>query len=800
MRQSLIARPLWWSACALAVGIALGLGDWSLAGIIVTPAAFAAVSTRFDADKSTRLMDPVTWAVTLVPVTLGVGLGYWSWCALTSPPPVEPGSGSEVVLEALVVGVLHRTEEVDVYLLVNGFRSRVRAGLGTGSPVLPGDRLLIRGRLERPRAARNPYGFDERRYWYGRGVGYLLRDATVLQHVSGSDSPQRRLARWRGSALRHVYARFSESTAPLVTALVFGESGAISPDLQHAFHTTGTVHLLAVSGLHVGIIGAVIMVAVSRTLPSRRLRWLTVLLIIVLYAGLAGARPPVLRAATAAGLSLLGPLSGRPVDRLNVVGAAAIPLLLFNPPALWDLSFQLSFLSVIGMVVLSPRLRRLCTLVLGNRFKLIADGASAGLAAQLALLPVLGHAFGAVSWWGPVATLLLLPLVTLVLFAALGWTLLELVLGHQEVFFYGAVEAAAHLLRWAVGNLSRFTGATIMPALPGWWIALYYSVLLTVMADWRGPVEQRRSPASVGAGTVAKAAVGAATLWVLAIIALRPWGLELVFLDVGQGDAIVVGAPGGRWAVVDAGRNGRQVIEFLQKRGVSRLEWIAATHEHVDHQGGIPRVVSTIRTGALVVSPFHAKLPPVQQGPGLPLLVLDSGDTLPLPPLELEVFSPDSDNRPLSINDRSLVLGVSWQDWRAILVGDLEATGERALLQRHGGGNRLHAHILKVGHHGSATSTSNEFLAAIRPRLAIIQVGRGNRYGHPDPAVLRRLEQAGVTVLRNDIDGAVWLRLKSGVMEIINFSPDGRRHQIILHPEEPVRWRRILPAWMRLRP
>ena len=252
--------------------------------------------------------------------------------------------------------------------------------------------------------------------------------------------------------------------------------------------------------------------------------------------------------------------------------------------------------------------------------------------------------------------------------------------------------------------------------------------------------------------------------------------LEVHVIDVGQGDAIALRTPGGAWLLIDAGpRTGtwdagaRTVAPYLLRQGVRRLEALVVTHPDADHIGGVSAVESRIPV-ARIVDPgrvfgkeMHADLLIDAATDRRTWLGGEAGRALEIDGVRLEFLHPAPDIGDWETNEMSVVIRLQWRDFTMLLTGDAGAPAERAILEharRSGTLARLDVDVLKVGHHGSRSSTTPEFLAAVRPELALIPVGRNNRYGHPHPTVVRRLEEADVDILRTDRHGTIVLRLE----------------------------------------
>jgi competence protein ComEC len=274
---------------------------------------------------------------------------------------------------------------------------------------------------------------------------------------------------------------------------------------------------------------------------------------------------------------------------------------------------------------------------------------------------------------------------------------------------------------------------------------------------------------------VAGATACAAFLLLPVAAAPADGGVEIAFLDVGQGDAVAIRTPAGRWVLVDAGpkeetydAGERRVLPFLRARGASRVEALVLTHPHADHVGGAAAVLRGMEVGRVVEpglpfgSPVYAEVLRAVEERRVTWHAARQDRVLRIDGVELTFLWPTAESldSPADANDISAVLHVRYGRFAALLTGDAPDAVERALVERYGA--RLRADVLKAGHHGSATSTSDELIRAVGPRLAVVSCGLRNRYGHPAPQALARLEEAGVPVARTDRDGTVVVRVEPG--------------------------------------
>jgi competence protein ComEC len=602
-----------------------------------------------------------------------------------------------------------------------------------------------------------------------------LEDVRVLARGAAPRGPAAAIEGWVRARLA---ARYGTSLAPLAVALVIGDRREIDPGLTDAFALTGTLHLLAVSGLHVGFLAALLSAALSfgRISPGARAGWTT--LALVAYTCLVGAAPSVVRASVMAGLALASRAWEREVSPWQWWGAAACGMLAWRPADAFDLGFALSFGSVGGLIALrAPLLVLLGAEDRGPAYRWISAGVVATAASSAGTLVVQSAAFG---WLSPVGFLvnpvavplcgIALPLVWVGL--ALDAALPEALAGPVSSGAGAAMGALTLLVSW----VSRLSGAWV-PGPTGWAAA---SVAILAGAA----LLSRRLP---GVGVLV-AASGLA----LAIASRPPRGpvWEVTWLDVGQGDAIAIRFPDGATWLVDAGRaweggdeGRRTVLPWLRRQGVRSLEWFVTTHPDLDHIGGAGSVLSgiTVRRwgsgGPVGSNEAYLDLVAWRRSGRVPRAeALRAGRRLEQGGVAVDVLHPSAGWVPrdpyasrIPSNEGSAAMLMSLGPCRLLLTGDLGHPAESALVEALG--DSLRAELLHAGHHGSRHSSSAAFLARVRPAIVIVSAGAGNLYGHPHPDALARFERIGATVHRTDREGTITARCTPGGWRVLSTSP-----------------------------
>lgn len=607
-------------------------------------------------------------------------------------------------------------------------RGRIRLSI-SGVEAPPARRLRVRGLLSAARVFRNgvrvPPGQPRLRVKSARLIESGLRRGRSFVGLS------------RLVAESHIDD--AGDAVGLARALTTGDPSGLSVRLQAGFRRAGLAHLLALSGLHVGILTAAGL-RIGGLLPSAW-RWAPATLGVSALLALAGLRPALLRAVSMGLLAGVALASGaRPSGRraLTLVAAGMVAL---EPDLLRELAFTLT-------VVATGAILWVGSVSTGGRP--IVTGFRASLAAQLSTLPWTLPSFSLVSPMAVLHNLWAVPWTAVALSAAALWTAAGLAGEPVQGPLRGLLELV----------VAPFEALAALPAGPWHSVPLFVSAGVTVVVVLVGLVLLARLRwGLVGVGLLFAA---------LALECASPKSEvlpELVMLDVGQGDALVIRdraeavlLDGGGWARGDFG--GRVLVPALAQLGIRRLKALGMTHPDRDHCGGLVDVAAYLRAPSLWAAPGWSPTACFGDLLGLPSVgwrPLWAGARLTVGRWRLTVLHPMPGDR-LGGNDRSLVLRAEAHGFSALLTGDLEQAGERRLLAavpRH----LLHADLLKVGHHGSRTSTGEALLDAVAPRLAWISAGRDNRYGHPSREVLDRLHRRGVRVLRTDRDGQIRLRV-----------------------------------------
>ncbi len=616
-----------------------------------------------------------------------------------------------------------------------------------------GDRLRVWCRLRGPRRGGNPGDVEPRRSLEARGIdatGFVKSARLVRRLERGRPSLGRVLDRWRVRAERRLARRVAEADRRAVlAALLLGRRATLGEDVRRTLRDAGLAHLLAISGLHVGLVLLVGVEVVRRGVARPWSRLLVLAPGLAIYPLFVGPAPPVVRAILAATVGLVGRAIGRDGDGMNTLAVVALAAVLWRPAVIHAPGFQLTFGATAGILALARRMAERLPLPTA-----VACALAVSTSAYLATAPAVAWHFGRLAPISPLTNLLALPLVAVAVPAGYGALLVE---GAPGTWL---AELAASAVG-AVLRLARMAGDVEGGALP---VArptpVHLAIHLGLLAGFARP--SRGGPSRV-------AALGVCTLALhLGPPPATAVRLEAHVLDVGQAQALVAIGPGGA-LLIDAGGAGRGfdageriVAPYLVDRGIRRLEALIVSHAHLDHAGGAATLLRELEIGELWIpalghrSTRLAGLAALARRRGVAVRLAEPGGDERRAGLRLEVLAPDrATARAMKrANDRSLVIRMGTAPARLLVPGDLEPPGEQSLLRTVA---ELSAEALVLPHHGSRGGAGEALLERVGPSVAVVSAGFRNRFGHPHREVRERLRLRRVPLWRTDLHGRIRL-------------------------------------------
>jgi len=722
-----------------------------------------AVKSSMDAKSSFSFPDSLQRKPTLISGTIKV-------------PPSTAGEFSRFVMEGEHVVHGSSTMRFPATVFVTVKQSRKDTSV-TGLEY--GMNVALRGTLSRPSAERNPGEFSAKQYYEANGIELLMNvrgysNVSVLDDRGGTWLMRSIVVPVRTYILDLLSSTNPGEEGEFLKGILIGERSGISPATRQSFTNSGVAHVLAVSGSNVAVVAAVLFVL----LDFLRLRkWMRIVLTcagLVFYMLLTGSQPPVVRATIMALVFLLAGLAQEKSNAYNALGLSALIILALDARQVFDVGFQLSFVAVLSMMYFYPKADTWIRLIQGTSWwrsgivwTLRVCAVSA--IATLGTLPLTAVYFGRVSVIGILANIIVIPAVGLSVVLGVASLVAGVVsLWVAEVYaalnqvvlqFTIFIAQISGGLSFAYVDTLRFT---VVDALP------FYAALMLAFHLSSGLMARRLVILLLITLNVA--------VWLPmpAAYAAPAEKLRVSFIDVGQGDAALVEFPDGRTMLVDAGPKSRTydagertVVPFLKRRGISTIDLLVVSHPHSDHIGGVSRALQQLDVKRVIDSgqPVRSEvyrdyLVDISNE----MCVFESGRAGRLiedyDPARLYVVYPtptyidtDTSQSHPNLNNTSVVFKLCYGNVSFLFAGDAEEEAESEMVKIYGG--FLRSTMLKAGHHGSITSSTQEFLDSVKPSHVVVSVGRNNKFRHPSPVVLDRFTAMGASVARTDEDGAI---------------------------------------------
>lgn len=645
-----------------------------------------------------------------------------------------------------------------------------------------GNRVMVTGKLSHFDVPGNPGEFSLREYYRNQGIDYQVDGEDWEQIGNSVNWPREFLARLRQHWKENLEKTVGTEEAGVFAAVFLGDTSILPEETRELYQEGGISHILAVSGLHVSLLGLGLFRLFCRLpLPKGLPEGLSAG-IMAFYVAVAGASASSRRALLLFWVLLLARVLRRSYDMLSGLGLVGLLLLAAQPMQLFQAGFQLSFGTVASLGLLGPELTEWI-----KPQKQWQKGLLASLCAIVGTMPIAAWHYFEVSISGIWLNILVLPLASWLLLSAMLTVLFSSILPVLGTFFAGSGHYILLLYRF----LCEYGGKSIWTGRPELWqMVLYYGWLFLLvlvgrrMRKQRGEAKRRRAKHAVKKlgkrGTAVHFAALAAAV-VVAFCILMPFpdgGLTVVSLDVGQGDSTFFRTPkegcwlidGGSSSVKSVGK--KRILPFLKYEGVRTLTGIILSHSDADHINGISELLEAkkLSIGCLILPKASSgesgwnEIKRLAADAEIPVLEMEAGEQWRDSEVSFTCLHPEASFAGSDSNSFSLVLQVDFAGFRGLFPGDLGSEEERLFSEAW-----EPLTVLKVGHHGSKGSSGEDFLKAVRPRYAVISCGQDNSYGHPHGETLERLAQTGTHIYRTDENGAIRFFVKSGMLRVSTF-------------------------------
>ncbi|OED32227.1 DNA internalization-related competence protein ComEC/Rec2 [Planococcus maritimus] len=630
----------------------------------------------------------------------------------------------------------------------------------------PSASLYVSGEFQEPRMPAHSYAFDMLRYLKRHNASGMLEVGSISTAQSSSGF-RARLAKQRSKLIEHIDKTFPVSLAVEAQALLLGERSSMDAEQTRIQRTLGITHLFAISGLHIGIVTTMMYFILLRLRVRKENATVLLLLVLPLYAMLAGAAPSVMRACAMVMMVLGARLIGHHVSAVQALSASFLLFLWLDPGLLQEIGFQLSFGASFGIIA---------SLKLMEGASVIKSGLIVTAVSQLCLYPLLLLHFYEISLSSFLVNVLYVPLFTLLIlpanFILLAASFVPIGVDNLLFSFYEPLRSLIEQLTVFLAGLAHQVWTPGRPSAI-WLLFMVVSVLVFFIQAEKGFRLRLLSILLIPA----------------MLLTAKPYldpRLHVSFIDVGQGDSALIELPFRKGVyLIDAGgvlrfdsqpyqeksrpfEVGRQtVVPYLKGRGISNIDLFILSHPDADHAEGADEVFEELAVEHLHITPgseanaLMLELTPAATEARVELP--KSGSYWQVGETQFTYLSPE-DNR-YEGNDDSLVLLMEHQGQGFVFTGDLEAEGEAGVVERYGD-KLADAAVLKVGHHGSKTSSSRLFLEALRPEISVVSAGIDNRYGHPSPEVTERFEELGLALWSTAEHGTIHILVEAGRMSI----------------------------------
>ena len=655
-----------------------------------------------------------------------------------------------------------------------------------------GDRILVKGKLSRPKGPGNPGEFDYAKHLGRNRVFSILsakaRDISILEN--GKGNPVLILAyRTRGKIESLISGNLPGESANFLNAILLGLRQDIGNDLNDAFMRTGTVHLIAISGLNVGLIAFLMLLIFSMIRVPRKVGMMLTIVLLVFYAVLTNGTPSVVRATVMSIAILCGLLIGRETSIWNSLGLAALIILSYDPNALFDVGFQLSFVSVMSLLYITPKLekffyydRKIAARFLSVWRRYILEGFFVSLAAFIGVLPLILYYFNIVTPISVISNLVAVPLSFLVTAASVPFLIFCLIFPPAAKIFAASTWFLCEALFAGNNFFSKMPFAYIyLPKPPVFLIALYYLFLV-------GFAEHERFKLPIAKLIVASISVFNVIVWTGALWP-HDGRLKAAFLDVGHGDSVYVEFPYGGNMLIDGGRGGGEdwdsgrntVLPFLRQKGIQALDAVVLTHPDIDHVGGLASVLDGLKvryvfdngatSDTYAYRHFSREVLENRIAAGR-RFILRRGDSIEgVKGVSILCLNPPAawtKDPSVSVNDMSLALKVGFGGSAMLFCGDIgeKAISEAMLISPP----LLKSSLIMLPHHGEKLSPWSEaFIDSVRPIYAVISQGRAAGEVSRSEDTQSLLSAKGIKIFRTNNGGSVFASMDGKNLSVDNF-------------------------------
>lgn len=642
--------------------------------------------------------------------------------------------------------------------------------------VIPSDTLILKCKLERPSVARNPGAFDYRKFLERKGISHFVSKGYEIIEVRENDSwnVSATFYKIRQNIIQKIHNYIGKPYSGLMTGLLLGEKGEIHPEIFQRFQQIGVVHILAVSGLHLGYILIILMSLSVVFRLNDLLKMLFIIFGLLFYMALTGFPTSVVRAGMMAILYIVGKYRNKILHPWNILGVVGFVILLWNPSQLFDLGFQLSFGAVAGILYLHPQIDKLqekSKIVRRIRARKVSrwifDLSFVSLGAQVGTFLPISLTFFAIPVWAVFGNLFAVPLAGISVIAGLITLFADMISTSLASIYGNSGWLLLRGLDYISFGLEQLPQSKMMIGGISFVNLILILVFIIIICSFGYSNYRKR---------VLFAGLIITNIYIWQMIFINP-PVQFTFLDVGQGDACII-EDGNHTILIDAGYCGFGkdygkwvILPYLKYRGISKIDLAIMSHPHADHIGGFKTLVNEVDIGQVwdthndYQSKLYENILKKLNRDRIQIHIPKPGEIYELGELKFTILYPDSLHsvNARNINNASLVLRIDHRGNSFLFTGDAEEKAEKVYRKL---GESIDVDVIKVGHHGSKTSSSQQIVDLCSAEIGIISCGKKNKFGHPSQMIIDRWENSGTIIYRTDKNGAVIVESKEESLEL----------------------------------
>ncbi len=694
--------------------------------------------------------------------------------------------GEPIFVKAIVISNVQEKEYSNMYkikLLKNGYKFYLKLSKKQ-SKLQYGDEIELKGEYIEPQTARNKGGFNYKQYLKTMKIYGTINAEKVSILEKNKINPILKTSNDIHIKIGEKIEEFlEEKQAGILKGILLGDSKQVEEEIQEDFRISNISHVLAVSGMHVNYIILGIYFLLKPLFGKRRTREITIIFL-AFYMFITGFSASIVRAGIMGIIIILGKLIHRKEDTWTSISISLLILLINNPFSILNISLQLSFAGTMGLVLFSKKIPGIFSIT---------------LCAQIMIFPIMIYHFNIFGTYFLITNLLVGIIIgPIIVIGMLGIFSSIFSLAIAKILFF-IVKISVEILIL----ISKFSGLSMakiyLPTPKIWQITLYYIILFCIKAIYEVYLEKKPTSTFIRVKNLIalakykfrknrreniKKIISALIILLVTFIIVQKQDnkLNINFVDVGQGDSCFIVTPKNKTILVDGGGSQSKefdvgkstLLPYILNKGYTQLDYIVISHFDYDHVGGILYIMQEIKVKNIIIgkqfenSQNYEKFVNLVQQKDIKVKIVEVGENIEIEKdLNFNVIWPNSKNKisDNSINNNSLVFKMKYKKFSMLFTGDIEEVAEKEILKTYDAKN-LESLVLKVPHHGSKTSSSQEFLEAVKPKIALIGVGKNNKFGHPSNITLEKFEKYGTKVYRTDQRGEITLKTDGNKIKI----------------------------------